>query len=129
MKTIIAGSRDITDYQILCAAIKESGIVITEVVSGGARGVDTLGERYAKENNLPLTRKPAEWDKYGKAAGALRNIQMAEESQALIAVWNGSRGTQHMIGVAQDKGLKVHVHKIDPSQTLKEMPRIPWKED
>jgi hypothetical protein len=129
MKTIIAGSRDITDYQLLLAAIKESGFTITHVVSGGARGVDALGERYANENKLPLTRIPADWEKYGKAAGALRNIQMAEESEGLVAVWNGSRGTQHMIQTATDLGLKVHVSRVSQSQTLEDMPRIPWKEE
>lgn len=109
MKTIIAGSRGITDYSLLLKAYSECGFEITEVVSGGARGVDKLGERLAQELNLPLKIFPADWSK-GKQAGFIRNVQMAEHADALIAVWDGqSRGTAHMITIARSLGLKVYV--------------------
>jgi hypothetical protein len=113
MKTIIAGSREITDINDVLQAIawaKEEGFTISEVISGTARGVDKLGEEYARRNNLPVIRFPANWDKYGKSAGYRRNATMANFAQALIAVWDGkSRGTMHMIDLARAKGLRVFV--------------------
>ena len=108
MRTIIAGSRDVDDYQHLLETIKESEFEITTVISGGARGVDLLGERYAKENNIPLEVFPAEWDEYGKSAGYIRNLQMANSAEALIAICKDmSSGTMNMIKIAQEKKLKV----------------------
>lgn len=113
MKTIIAGSRGITDYLTVLKAIEQSGFSVTEVVSGCARGVDRLGERFATEENLPLYKFPADWDKHGKRAGYRRNEQMAENADAVIAVWDGeSRGTKHMIDIATNKGLKVFVYEV-----------------
>lgn len=116
MKTIIAGSRDINDYELVVAAIEQSGFTITEVVSGKARGVDTLGEAWAKIHNIPVKPFPAEWrpkGKLDKAAGIKRNINMGNYADALIAVWDGkSRGTEHMIRIATVKGLKVFVLKV-----------------
>lgn len=113
MKTIIAGSRGITNYRTVVEAVEASGFVITEVVSGGARGVDQLGERYAILNHVELTTMPAEWNTYGRSAGQRRNIQMADYAEALIAVWDGeSRGTKHMIDAAGARGLKVYVHRV-----------------
>lgn len=113
MKVIIAGKRDYVNYQTLCDAVQESGFEITEIVSGGATGVDALGERYAKENSIPLKRFPAEWNKHGKSAGPRRNKQMAEYGEALIALWNGnSAGTKNMIDNAKMKNLKIYVKEI-----------------
>ena len=110
MRTIIAGSRDIIDLDVVLEAIANSGIDITTVVSGGARGVDTLGEHAAKMMGIPVTRYEAEWDVYGKSAGYKRNGVMAKNADALIAVWDGkSKGTEHMITLARLRGLKVFV--------------------
>ena len=110
MKTIIAGSRNIIDYHQVTKAVEESGFQITEVVSGGANGVDKLGEHLAKASLLHCKVFAADWNKYGKRAGYVRNSQMAEYAEALIAVWDGkSRGTDHMIRTAKTQGLKVFV--------------------
>lgn len=110
MKTIIAGSRDITDPKILEMALIFSKMDITEVVCGGARGVDELGRLWAINYDIPITMFPAEWDKYGKSAGYRRNRDMAVYADALIAVWDGSsKGTKNMIDVARNKGLSVYV--------------------
>jgi uracil-DNA glycosylase family 4 len=114
MKVIVAGSRTITDYQKVKELIKVSGFVIDEIVSGAARGVDLLGERYAKENNIPIKQFKADWDTYGKRAGYLRNVQMAEYADALVAVWDGiSSGTKHMIDTMNSKDKPVFCNKID----------------
>jgi hypothetical protein len=113
MKTIIAGSRDITDLALVFEAVEASGFVITEVVSGGARGVDRLGEYYAALSGLPCKVFRADWDTYDKAAGSIRNGEMGKYAQALIAVWDGvSRGTKNMIDIALMLGLRVYIHRI-----------------
>lgn len=112
-KVIIAGGRDFNDYEFLkrkCDSLlrykKEEEI---EIVSGTARGADSLGERYARERGYKLTQFPADWDKFGKRAGYLRNGQMADYANALIAFYNGSKGTGHMIDLAKEKGLEVRI--------------------
>ena len=108
MKVIIAGSRTIDDYEAVCRAVENSGFKPTEIVSGGARGVDRLGERWAKEHGVPVKKFSAEWDKYGRSAGYKRNRQMAEYADALVVLWDGkSPGTKHMIDIAIELGLPV----------------------
>ena len=113
MKVIIAGGRDYHNYDTLLEAIKEAQFPIATVVSGGAKGVDALGERYASEMNLQLNVYEADWETHGRAAGPIRNRKMAENAEALIALWDGqSRGTKNMIETAQKKGLLVYVKRI-----------------
>lgn len=117
MKIIIAGSRTINDYQKLERVIWRlrnfENWEITEIISGGARGVDQMGERWARENNVPVKKFIPNWDKHGKSAGILRNIEMAKYSDALIALWDGeSRGTLHMIAQANKNLLNVYVSTI-----------------
>ena len=112
-KVIIAGSRDFNNYDVLCDScenflfdIKSDHDII--ILSGGARGGDLLGQRYAEEKGLRIERYLAEWDKYGRSAGVRRNWIMAEKADALIAFWNGeSHGTKNMIDIAEKKGLIV----------------------
>jgi hypothetical protein len=111
MKTIIAGSRTLLDPTPITTAIRASGFEISEVVSGGAAGVDRYGEIWASFHAVPLTIFPADWKTHGKAAGPIRNMKMAEYADALIAVWDGkSRGTKNMIDLANQEGLRVHIH-------------------
>src|SRR5690242_18971396 len=98
MRIIIAGNRTITSKLILLRAILESGFTVTEVVSGGADGIDRTGEQWATESHIPIKKFPANWAEYGKKAGPLRNQQMADYADALIAIWDGrSTGTKDMI--------------------------------
>ena len=114
MKTIIAGSRTIDDFDVVAEAVRCSGFPIREVVSGGARGVDALGELWANRASLPYVIFRANWDRDGRRAGPLRNIEMAKYADALVAVWDGkSRGTKHMIDEATRRGLKVYVHEVN----------------
>lgn len=114
MRTIIAGSRNITDINVVRNAIKSSNFKVTTVISGGARGVDKLGEELANKFNIPLEIYPADWDKYGKSAGYVRNELMASKADALIAIWDGqSRGTKHMIDLAEKYKLKIFIYKYE----------------
>lgn len=115
MKTIIAGSRGCHDFKLLLDAISESGLgdAITEVVSGGALGVDKLGEKFAKMFNIPVKLFLADWKKYDKAAGPIRNREMAKYADALIALHsNNSAGTANMIEEAKKRNLKIFVKTL-----------------
>jgi len=114
-KVVIAGSRGFSNYKLLkeiCDKYlrekKKTHNVV--VISGHARGADSLGEKYASDEDLDLEIYPADWKKYGKSAGFRRNEQMADIADAVIAFWNGeSHGTKHMIDIAEEKGLNVKV--------------------
>lgn len=132
MKTIIAGSRGITNFNIVAKAIQDSQFPISEVVSGGAKGVDQLGERWAAQNKIPTRVFPAQWDKLGKSAGYRRNEDMAKYANALIAIWDGqSKGTKHMIDIAKSKGLQVYViiHTDERVKAQTENSPIPERKD
>lgn len=115
-KVIVAGSRNIHNYnlveQVLLVVmawydLEENDVTI---ISGTARGVDQLGERFAEEYGLPCIRIPAEWNVYGKSAGYRRNQEMARQGDMAIIFWDGeSKGTKHMINLAKDYELKFHV--------------------
>ena len=120
-KVIIAGGRDFNDYERLkfyCNYILQNKMPNIEVISGGARGADSLGERWAKEYGYPLKIFKADWDKYGRAAGHIRNKEMAECAATgvgyggLICFWDGiSRGSGGMIEIAKKFGLRVAVNR------------------
>lgn len=113
MKTIIAGSRSITDYSEVWVATTDSEFEITEVVCGMARGVDMLGKTWGEKYGIPVKEFPADWDANGKAAGPIRNRQMADYADALILVWDGhSKGSANMLQEAKKRGLKIHQHII-----------------
>ena len=115
MKTAIIGSRNITDYDLTQALER---LTVTEIISGGAMGVDRLAEEFAKKHKLRLTVFSANWKKYGPKAGPLRNKQIVEACEQLVAVWDGSsKGTATTIRMAQQAGKSVRVIKVnDPKQ-------------
>lgn len=115
MNIIIAGCRDFTDYEFLKFSCEQ---VITSlnpqdkvaIVSGCARGADQLGERFAKEKGFEILKYPANWHEHGKAAGPMRNSEMANAGHVLIAFPIGeSKGTRDMISKARAKNLRVFV--------------------
>lgn len=113
MKVIVAGSRDITDYDVVRKALdeaRENGLEITTIIEGGAKGVDSLAARYATEHSIEHIRVPADWKRYGRGAGRKRNEQMAAMGDALIAIWDGkSSGTRHIIECARQRSLLMTV--------------------
>lgn len=114
-RVIIAGSRTFSDYMLLERTMDRLLRDVSEdivIISGRARGADTLGERYARERGYEVWEYPADWKKYGKSAGFLRNRAMARDADALVAFWDGeSRGTENMISLARRQGLRVRVLK------------------
>lgn len=116
MRVVIAGSRGITNYEVVAKAVAASGFQITTVISGTARGVDQLGEEYASRNDLKVERYPAQWNVGGKvdrAAGYKRNAIMVNIADAVIAIWDGvSPGTKSTIDLAYKKGIPCFVYKI-----------------
>lgn len=113
MRVIIAGGRDFQDYGLLqtkCNNILKNIKGRITILCGKAKGADTLGEWYAKANMYDISYYPANWNKLGKAAGYIRNKEMAENADCLIAFWDGvSKGTKHMIDLAKEKGLKIRI--------------------
>jgi len=114
LKVIIAGSRDFNDYQLLENLVnmylQRYSTDQIEIVSGGARGADRLGERYAQSREIALKVMPADWDTYGKSAGYRRNEEMAQYATHCIVFWDGeSRGTQHMINLANQYNLALRI--------------------
>ncbi len=114
MKVIVAGGRDFKNYKLLKCTLdnfqQEYGN-ITEMMSGGARGSDKLGEQYANENNIPIKQFVPDWEGLGKKAGHVRNRKMGdyakEHNGMLVAFWDKqSKGTKGMIDYATKIGLK-----------------------
>jgi hypothetical protein len=112
MKVIIAGGRNFSDFQLLYAKCEEilANQTEVEIVSGTAKGADKMGEHYAKLKGFTVKQFPAEWDKYGKSAGYIRNKDMADYADILISFWDGeSKGTKHMIDLATERNLSIHI--------------------
>lgn len=120
MKVIIAGGRDFewTDEHLfkidhyLSRYKQDSCLPLfnVEMVTGCAKGADQIPYFYNEWHGVPIKEFPADWDSHGKKAGILRNKEMAQYADALIAFWDGkSRGTKHMIEEAKRQGLKVRV--------------------
>lgn len=102
MKLAIIGSRSFNDYKKLEDTLFPYLTRITLVVSGGARGADTLGEQWAKNNNIKTLIFPADWEKYGKRAGFIRNEDIIKNCEVCIAFWDGeSKGTKHSISLCE----------------------------
>ncbi len=115
MRTIIAGSQSVSAYQVTLEAIEKSGFDITVVLCGEANGPDEHGKQYAIDNDKYIESYPADWTMFDKKAGMVRNIEMGNRAEALIAVGDGkSPGTKHMIKTANERCLEVFVFHAEP---------------
>lgn len=115
-RVIIAGSRDFSDYDFLSCVmdrlLSNYAQEDIQIVCGMAKGADTCGERYAKEHGYKIRYFQADWDRYGTAAGPIRNEEMARNADALVAFWDGkSPGTKSMIQLAQKYNLQIRIKK------------------
>jgi len=104
MKLIVAGSRSIDDYDLITKRISSILLKecpnnkVTHLISGRASGPDKIGEYWASLIGVPIIYMPADWDQYKKAAGSIRNAEMAKICDFAIIFWDGkSKGTQNMI--------------------------------
>jgi hypothetical protein len=124
VRVIIAGSRDASPAEVRRALeLCPWAPLISVVVSGTAAGADQEGERWAEERGLPVNRYPADWKTFGRRAGPLRNKQMSENAEGLVAVWDGtSRGTLNMIDEARERGLRVFVYRADAPNLSEDLP-------
>lgn len=126
-KVIVAGSRDFNDYDLLSTKLihflsryKPEDI---EIVSGGARGADSLGERFADEKGCNKEVFPANWNRqpdgsYDKSAGFKRNWEMAKYADACVVFMHkdGTDGSQHMIDLAEREGIRLKVVRYGGEQ-------------
>lgn len=117
MRVIIAGGRDFYDYEYMKKSLdgyflnrnnKNDDI---EIICGEAKGADSLGKKYALEHNYKVISFPANWKKYGKIAGYIRNTQMRDYAEELVVFWDGkSKGTHHMIKIAQEINMPIAIY-------------------
>lgn len=122
IKTIIAGSRDLNAFRdkekvwLVADAVVKSGFEITEVICGLARGIDQAGKLWAETHNpeIPTRFFVPDWNRFGKAAGVMRNQDMADYGEALILIWNGwSLGSKDMLKRATKNNLKVYQYVVE----------------
>lgn len=122
MRILICGGRDFNDWEFFATTMheieKERSIHFNpddnwlpsdfEIISGMAKGADTLAVDYAVINWLKLHEFPADWNKHGRSAGPIRNIQMLKEGRPdLVVAFPGGRGTAHMVKIAKEAGVEV----------------------
>lgn len=108
MRVAVVGSRTFGDYKLMCEVLDNMNI--SEIVSGGARGADKLAERYASERGLSTRVFKANWKKHGIRAGYIRNHDIINNCDVVVAFWDGkSKGTKHSIDLADKVGKDVYI--------------------
>ena len=125
---LICGGRTQLNYddfeKCVLEVLTENNLSDIEIVSGCCKGVDLLGEEFAHKHNHPVAQFPAEWNKYGRGAGIVRNKQMLEyiasfEKSIVIAFWNGtSKGTGYTVNQAKKMGIQVFIYHYDENGTI-----------
>lgn len=112
MKVAVIGSRSFHNYEMLKNVLSKYHISL--IISGGAKGADSLAETYARENDIETLIFKPDWDKHGKSAGYIRNIDIIENSDLVIAFWDGkSKGTKHSIDLAKKGNKKIIIERIE----------------
>jgi hypothetical protein len=113
MKIAIIGSRNFTNYKLLQEILEQYKPKITLVVSGAAKGADSLGEKWALENNIQTLIFPADWNQYGKRAGFIRNEDIIKNCDYCVAFWDGeSKGTKHSLSLCEKYTKPVKIVQI-----------------
>jgi hypothetical protein len=114
MQITVIGSRTFEDYRLLCLVLDE--YQITRIISGGAKGADLMAERYAQGKGLPTLILNPEYGKFGKGAPFMRNHQIVDAAEQIVAFWDGeSRGTAHSLAYARKKGKPVRIVTFPPT--------------
>lgn len=117
MTVIIAGPRTFYPLtSVFVQAVAHCGFPVEKIISGGADGVDRQAKRFAQNNELPFAEFKADWDKYGRKAGPIRNHQMAQKADALIVIKKKGEetpGTANMIRTAEKRGMPIYIEEVD----------------
>ena len=124
MKLAIVASRTVNEYNLLIKFIEKhyDTSEITTIISGAARGADSLGRQYAIENGYELIEFPADWKKYGKRAGFIRNVDIIKNCDECVCFWDGqSHGTKHDIELCEQMNKPYKVCRFDVINVLKEL--------
>ena len=112
MRLAIIGGRDFSNYDLLNEILTPYKSRISLIVSGGARGADSLGEKWAIENGFETLIFLADWGKHGKKAGFIRNVDIIKNSDGVIAFWDGkSKGTAHSLSLTKKSKLPTKIIK------------------
>lgn len=116
IRLAIIGSRGFEDYDYMLVELDKLLVAedynIIEIVSGGARGADTLAERLARANGFPVKVFPADWNRFGKSAGFIRNRDIVQRADVVCAFWDGvSNGTQHSFELCKEFNKKLYIFK------------------
>jgi hypothetical protein len=122
MKVLVCGDRKLQDHNLVNQTLDKFNLQynFTEVIEGEATGADTLAREWAKSHHIPVKAFPALWERYGYAAGPIRNTQMLVEGcpELVIAFLSeGSKGTRNMINQSQKAGLPIIVIDIKENRT------------
>ena len=122
MKVAIVGSRSFSDYKIFSNfmedLIENKNLVIEEIISGGAKGADSLAEIYAREKGIPIEIIRPEWNAFGKSAGFIRNRDIIMKCDVCAAFWDGeSHGTKHDISLCKELGKPYYVKMTKEKNT------------
>lgn len=116
MTLAIIGSRTFDNYSKLCKEVENLPLysLITEIVSGGAQGADSLGKLYALDKGLKLIEYYPKWSEFGKKAGFIRNKLIIQNADIVIAFWNKtSKGTLNSIELAKEYKKELHIVEYD----------------
>ena len=109
-KLAIIGGRDFHDYSLMCKFLDPHKDSVSEVISGGAKGADSLGYKWAIDNNIPTTIFKPDWELHGKRAGFIRNADIVNGCDRLIAFWDGkSKGTANSIQLTKKQNKPINI--------------------
>lgn len=111
MKVLVCGGRDYADRNNIFDTLDSlhEDTAITTIIHGGARGADSLADAWARSRGIKTHVFFPDWDKYGNAAGPIRNQQMLKEGNPdYVVAFPGGKGTEHMISIAQSAGLRIY---------------------
>lgn len=112
-KLAIVGSRRFINYDLMCRILEPHLGNIALIISGGAIGADTLAQKFAKDNAIPIHIYYPDWKKYGKRAGFRRNVIVANLAERMIAfAYNDSRGTRHVVSKMKELNKPVTVIEL-----------------
>ncbi len=116
MKLAVIGSRTFTDFKYLSKILQFHEC--TQIISGGARGADSLAKQYAAEKGISYIEFLPDWDNQGRKAGIFRNIKIVDAADEIVAFWDGkSKGTAHSLELAEEAGKPVYKYWSEPDIT------------